>query len=59
MNASESQDLQQRLDDYEKLLSVLRSVGASLEVEDILRQIIAAALGLCHAQAERAIAMAR
>ncbi|MGH7601981.1 MAG: GAF domain-containing protein, partial [bacterium] len=42
--------LQQQLEDYEKLLGVLQSIGSSLEVEAILRQIIEAALSLCNAQ---------
>jgi len=53
MNASENpapQNLRQQLEDYEKLLGVLQSLGSSLEVEAILRQIIEAALSLCNAQ---------
>jgi len=53
MNAPESPaplNLQQQLKDYEKLLGVLQSLGSSLEVEAILRQIIEAALSLCNAQ---------
>ncbi len=42
--------LQQQLEDYEKLLDVLQSIGSSLEVEAILRQILEAALSLCNAQ---------
>jgi Nif-specific regulatory protein len=43
-------NLRQQLDDYEKLLNVLQSLGSSLEVEAILQQIIEAALSLCNAQ---------
>jgi len=46
----DTQNLQQQLEDYEKLLGVLQSLGSSLEVEAILRQIIEAALSLCNAQ---------
>lgn len=50
MNNNDTQNLHQQLDDYEKLLNVLQSLGSSLEVETILRQIIEAALSLCNAQ---------
>jgi len=50
MNHNDTQSLHQRIDDYEKLLGVLQSIGSSLEVEVILQQIIEAALGLCDAQ---------
>ena len=50
MNDNDTQNLHQQLDDYEKLLNVLQSLGSSLEVETILRQIIEAALSLCNAQ---------
>jgi len=52
MNNSENDDaqnLRQQLEDYEKLLGVLQTISSSLQVEEILRQIIEAALSLCNA----------
>lgn len=50
MSNNDTIDLQQQLAGYERLLSVLQSLGSSLEVDVILRQIIEAALSLCNAQ---------
>jgi len=50
MNNDNHQTLPQQLEDYEKLLDVLQTIGSSLEVEAVLRQIIEAALSLCNAQ---------
>ncbi len=50
MSDNDTKDLRQQLEDYEKLLGVLQSLGSSLEVDAILRQIIEAALSLCNAQ---------
>lgn len=50
MTPNDTQNLHQQLEDYEKLLSVLQSLGSSLDVDVILRQLIEAALSLCNAQ---------
>lgn len=50
MENTGTENLHQQLEDYEKLLSLLQTIGSSLEVEAILRQIIEAALSLCNAQ---------
>jgi len=50
MTPNDTQNLHQQLEDYEKLISVLQSLGSSLDVDVILRQLIEAALSLCNAQ---------
>ena len=53
MNIPESptrQNLQQQLEDYEKLMGVVQTLGSSMEVEAILQHIITGALDLCRAQ---------
>jgi transcriptional regulator with GAF, ATPase, and Fis domain len=53
---SESGDLQQqvqelktRLEDFERLYKIFRSVSSSLQTENVLKMIISEALDLCHA----------
>jgi GAF domain-containing protein len=45
-----TENLRQQLEDYEKLLGVLQMINSSLQVEEILRQIIEGALSLCNVQ---------
>jgi transcriptional regulator with GAF, ATPase, and Fis domain len=50
MENNDTPKLHEQLQDYERLFSVLQTIGSSLEVEAILRQIIDEAIALCHAQ---------
>jgi len=50
MNDDNTENLRQQLEDYEKLLGVLQTISSSLQIEEILRQIIEGALSLCNAQ---------
>lgn len=53
MKATENKDtknLRRQLEDYKRLISVLQTISSSLEVDEILRQIIEAAMNLCYAQ---------
>jgi transcriptional regulator with GAF, ATPase, and Fis domain len=50
MEGNNTPNLRQRLEDYEKLLGVLQTLSSSLQVDEILQQIIEAALSLCNAQ---------
>jgi transcriptional regulator with GAF, ATPase, and Fis domain len=45
-----TENSRQQLEDYERLLGVLQTINSSLQVEEILRQIIEGALSLCNAQ---------
>jgi transcriptional regulator with GAF, ATPase, and Fis domain len=42
-------ELRTRLDDFERLFNIIRSVSSSLQVEDVLKMIISEAISLCHA----------
>ena len=50
MNDDNTENLRQQLEDYEKLLGVLQTISSSLQVDEILRQIVEGALNLCNAQ---------
>jgi len=41
-------ELRTRLDDFERLFNIIRSVSSSLQVEDVLKMIISEAISLCH-----------
>jgi Nif-specific regulatory protein len=45
----DSTRLQQQLDDYEKLFDLVQAIGTSLDVDEILRRIVKAALDICNA----------
>ncbi|MFQ5768939.1 MAG: sigma 54-interacting transcriptional regulator [bacterium] len=47
---NEIQRLLGQVQDYKRLISVLQTIGSSLEVDEILRKIIEGALHLCNAQ---------
>jgi hypothetical protein len=42
-------EIKTHLDDLERLLTIIRSVSSSLQVEDILKMIISEAISLCQA----------
>ncbi|MBI5473604.1 MAG: sigma-54-dependent Fis family transcriptional regulator [Ignavibacteriae bacterium] len=46
----DSNSLHQRLEDYEKLFEVVRTIGASLDIDEILQRIVNVTLELCNAQ---------
>jgi Nif-specific regulatory protein len=45
----EVKELRTRLDDFERLFTIIRSVSSSLQVEVVLEMIISEAISLCHA----------
>ncbi len=47
---NDSENPHQKLEEYEKLIEVFQTIGTSLEVDEILRRIIEAALQLTQAQ---------
>jgi transcriptional regulator with GAF, ATPase, and Fis domain len=42
-------ELKSRQDDLERLLTIIKSVSSSLQVEEVLKMIISEAISLCHA----------
>ncbi len=46
---NEVKELKNRLDDFERLFLIIRSVSSSLQVKDVLKMIISEAISLCHA----------
>jgi len=50
MNNTEFHQLKQQAQDYKRLISVLQTIGSSLQVDEILQRIIEGAIDLCHAQ---------
>jgi Nif-specific regulatory protein len=42
-------ELKTRLDDFERLFNIFRSVSSSLQIEEVLKMIISEAVDLCHA----------
>ena len=46
---NELKELKTRLDDFERLFTIIRSVSSSLQVEEVLKMIISEAISLCQA----------
>ena len=50
MTDDNTENLRQRLDDYERLHGILQTISSSLQVDEILQRIIAEAITLCRAE---------